>query len=87
MASSAAHESFCQIAVRAADAEQAERLAAEAYAVGAAGLEERESENEITLIFYAPIAAAEAVCDAIAKAVPGIRRFPIRIGPSSGRPV
>lgn len=76
MASSATHESFCQIAVRAADAEQAERLAAEAYAVGATGLEERESEKEITLILYAPTAAAEAVCAAIAKAAPGIRIEP-----------
>jgi len=73
MASSAAHERFCQIAVRVADAEQAERLAAEAYEAGATGLEERESEDQITLILYAPTAAAEAVCDAIAKAAPGVR--------------
>jgi len=76
MASSAAHERFCQIAVRAADVEQAERLAAEAYAAGATGLEEREANDEITLILYAPAAAAEAVCDAIAEAAPGIRIDP-----------
>jgi len=76
MASSAAQPSFCQIAVRAVDAEQAERLAAEAYAVGAVGLEERESESEITLILYAPTAAARAVCDAIAKAAPEARIDP-----------
>jgi ribosomal protein L11 methyltransferase len=76
MANSTAHPSFCQIAVRAVDAEQAERLAAEAYAAGAAGLEERESENEITLILYAPTAAAQAVCDAIAKAAPEARIDP-----------
>jgi ribosomal protein L11 methyltransferase len=74
--SSAAHPSFCQIAVRAVDAAQAERLAAEAYAAGAAGLEERESENEITLILYAPAVAAQAVCDAIAKAAPEARIDP-----------
>ena len=51
--------------MRAADAEQAERLAAEAYAAGATGLEERKRENEITLTRYAPTAVAEAVRDAI----------------------
>ena len=76
MASSAAHPSFCQIAVRVLDAEPAERLAAEAYAAGAVGLEERESEKEITLILYAPTAAAQAVCDAIAKAAPEARIDP-----------
>ena len=76
MASSTTHETFCQIAVRASDAEQAGRLAAEAYAAGATGLEERERENEITLILYAPTAAAEAVRDAIAEAEPGVRIEP-----------
>ena len=65
MANSTAHETFRQIAARAADAEQAERLVAEAYAAGETGLEERERENEITLILYAPTAVAEAVRDAI----------------------
>ncbi len=54
MASSTTHETFRQITVRAADAEQADRLAAEAYAAGAIGLEERERENEITPILRAP---------------------------------
>jgi ribosomal protein L11 methyltransferase len=76
MASRATHESFCQIAVRAADAEQADRLAAEAYAAGATGLEERERDSEITLILYAPTAVAEAVRDAIAEVVPGNRIEP-----------
>ena len=76
MASNTTHETFRQITVRASDAEQAGRLAAEAYAAGATGLEERERENEITLILYAPTAAAEAVRDAIAEAVPGIRIEP-----------
>ncbi len=73
MPSSTTHETFRQIAVHAADAEQAERLAAEAYAAGATGLEERECANGITLILYAPTAVAEAVRDAIAEAAPGIR--------------
>jgi ribosomal protein L11 methyltransferase len=76
MASSTTHETFWQIVVRAADAEQAERLAAEAYAAGATGLEERERADEITLILYAPTAAAEAVRDAISQAAPGIRIEP-----------
>jgi hypothetical protein len=41
MASSTTHETFRQITVRAADPDQADRLAAEAYAAGAIGLEER----------------------------------------------
>ncbi|MCH7643473.1 MAG: hypothetical protein IH974_01435 [Myxococcales bacterium] len=45
MARSTAHETFRQIAVRAADAEQAERLAAEACASGATGLEARERKS------------------------------------------
>jgi ribosomal protein L11 methyltransferase len=76
MASSTTHETFRQITVRAADDEQAGRLAAEAYAAGAIGLEERERENEITLILYAPAAAASAVRDAIASFAPGIRIEP-----------
>ena len=76
MASRATHETFCQIVVRAADTEQAERLTAEAYAAGATGLEERECEGGITLILYAPTVAAEAVRDALAEAAPGIRIEP-----------
>jgi len=38
-------QAFFQIAVRAADAAEAERLLAEAYAAGASGCEERESEG------------------------------------------
>jgi ribosomal protein L11 methyltransferase len=76
MASSTTHETFRQITVRAADDEQAGRLAAEAYAAGAIGLEERERENEITLILYAPAAAADAVRDAIAAFAPGMRIEP-----------
>jgi ribosomal protein L11 methyltransferase len=73
MTSNNAQEDFCQIAVRVDDAEQAERVAAEAYAVGAAGLEEREDENQITLILYAASESAGAVRAAILAAEPGIR--------------
>ena len=83
MASSTAHENFRQIAVRAADVEQAERLTAEAYAAGATGLEERESESGIILILYAPAAAAEAVRDALAEAVPGVRIEPAAAVPET----
>jgi len=72
MASSKAQESFREIAVRAADAEQAERLAAEAYAAGATGLEERAGEGEVILILYAPSALAEAVREAVVRAAPGV---------------
>jgi len=51
-------------------------LAAEAYAAGATGLEERDGESEITLILYAPAAAARAVYDALAEAAPALRVEP-----------
>ncbi len=73
MVHSTTDQSFRQIEVRAADAEQAERLAAEAYAAGATGLEERECGGEITLILYAPTAVADAVRDAVAACGPEIR--------------
>jgi len=76
MAISATQNSFCRIAVRAGDAEQAERLAAEAYAAGATGLEERDGESGVTLILYAPAAAAQAVYDALAEAAPATRVEP-----------
>jgi len=78
MASSAKHPTFCEIAIHTDDAEQAERLAAEAYAAGATGLEERERAGEITLILYAPAGAAEAVRDAIAQAAPDARIEPAK---------
>ncbi len=43
------------------DVGEAERLAAEAYAAGAVGLEERERDAGIALLLYAPEAAADAV--------------------------
>ena len=54
MASSATHETFRQIAVRAA------RLAAESHAAGATGLEALERENEITPILRAPTPTSRA---------------------------
>jgi len=56
--------------VRARDAGAAERLAAEAYAAGAVGLEEREGAEGIRLVVYAPAAAAAAVARAL-RAHPG----------------
>lgn len=66
--------------MRALDASLAERVAAEAYAAGAVGLEERDASalrdpgvsdrsGEISLLLYAPAAAAEAVRAAAAAAV------------------
>jgi ribosomal protein L11 methyltransferase len=57
---------FFQITVRARDAEEAERAAAEAFAAGASGLEERAEGAAVTLIVYAPAARAEAVYAAAA---------------------
>ncbi|MEE8474453.1 MAG: 50S ribosomal protein L11 methyltransferase [Myxococcota bacterium] len=57
---------FARIEVRVGSAATAERVAAEAYAAGALGLEEREDEGGvgILLLLYAPMAAAQAVADA-----------------------
>jgi ribosomal protein L11 methyltransferase len=52
---------FVAIELRARDRDTAERAAAEAYAAGALGLEERESGDGITFAIYAPAARAEAV--------------------------
>ena len=48
-------------------AEMAERVAAEAYAAGAVGLEEREDPKGVTLLLYAPTDDAEAVRRAVAR--------------------
>jgi ribosomal protein L11 methyltransferase len=53
--------------VGAADAEGAEWLSAEAWAAGAAGVEERGSEGRVELIIYAPAEAIDAVRDAVAQ--------------------
>ena len=60
---------FFQITVRARDAAEAERAAAEAFAAGASGLEERAGEADVTLIIYAPAARADAVHTAAAAAL------------------
>ncbi len=70
MASRDTQSSFRAIEVRAADAELAGRLAAEAHAAGATGLEERDCDGAVTLILYAPSALAEAVRGAVARAAP-----------------
>lgn len=60
--------------MRAADAAEAERLAAEAFEAGAAGLEECEESGGIALVVYAPAPAAGAVAAALrAAAAPGTR--------------
>jgi ribosomal protein L11 methyltransferase len=61
---SSSSNAFFQITVRARDAEEAERAAAEAFAAGASGLEERAGETAVTLLVYAPAARAAAVYDA-----------------------
>ena len=45
----------------------AERVAAEAYAAGAVGLEEREDPEGVALLLYAPTGDAEAVRRAVAR--------------------
>ncbi len=47
--SSPVTQTFARIEVRVLDAEAGERAAAEAYAVGAAGLEEREAQSGLIL--------------------------------------
>jgi ribosomal protein L11 methyltransferase len=49
-------------------AELAERVAAEAYAAGAVGLEEREDQNGVALLLYARSGDAEAVRQAVVRA-------------------
>jgi ribosomal protein L11 methyltransferase len=61
----ASSEAFTRVTARVRDAETAERAAAEAYAVGAAGLEERESSEGVMLIVYAPASEIEAVSRAL----------------------
>jgi ribosomal protein L11 methyltransferase len=53
--------------VRPGSAEAAERVAAEAYAAGAVGLEEREDQKGVALLLYARAGDAEAVRRAVAR--------------------
>lgn len=76
--------SFVAIELRARDAEAAERAAAEAYAAGATGLEERAEEGGgagrgVMVVLYAPIDRAQRVREAAA--VEGVR-----VGPASPLP-
>ena len=53
--------------MRPGSAEAAERVAAEAYAAGAVGLEEREDQKGVALLLYARAADAEAVRRAVVR--------------------
>ena len=53
--------------MRPGSAEAAERVAAEAYAAGAVGLEEREDQKGVALLLYARAGDAEAVRRAVAR--------------------
>jgi ribosomal protein L11 methyltransferase len=66
--SAAASAPFARFTARAADAAAAERLAAEAWAAGAAGIEEREAEEAVELLIYTPAACGAAVRSAVAAA-------------------
>jgi ribosomal protein L11 methyltransferase len=59
---------FARFSARAADAEAAERLSAEAWAAGAAGIEERAAADGVELLIYALAGDAEAVRAAVAEA-------------------
>jgi ribosomal protein L11 methyltransferase len=59
---------FFQIRVRTVGAEAAERVSAEAWAAGAAGIEERDSDEGVELLIYSPSDAIAAVRSAVADA-------------------
>ncbi len=59
---------FARFRVRAAEPGAAEWISAEAWAAGAAGVEERESGGGVELLIYAPAAEIEAVRDAVSQA-------------------
>ena len=60
MTAIASHNDFVCMRIT-APPERAEAIAAEVFAAGASGLEEREGETGILLLVYAPAAAAESV--------------------------
>jgi ribosomal protein L11 methyltransferase len=64
--------SFVRIEVRSADRAAAEWAAAEAFAAGASGLEEREEEDGIRLLVYAPAACAARVREAAVRCGAGV---------------
>jgi ribosomal protein L11 methyltransferase len=57
---------FARVVVRAGDVPAAEWIAAEAWAAGAAGVEERDVTGGVELCIYAPVAAMEDVRAAVA---------------------
>jgi ribosomal protein L11 methyltransferase len=73
MRSKNSSDAFRRVAVHAANRTDAERLIAEAHAAGSVGMEEREGEDGVILSIYALDAKIDAVRDAIAAAVPGVR--------------
>jgi len=73
---------FARIAVGALDPAEAECAAAAAYAAGALGLEERGEPGAVTLLLYAPAAAAAAVASAVRAALSG----PGRVAEPEGVP-
>ena len=66
---------FTRITIRVRERELAERIAAEAFAAGAAGLEEREEEGAIRLLVYAPASTAQRVSAALS--LPGAEQLTI----------
>jgi ribosomal protein L11 methyltransferase len=66
-------ESWRQIVVHAADSDEAERVIAEAYAAGAAGLEERESGDGIELLLYGLADVIGEIRSSLTTALPGVR--------------
>jgi ribosomal protein L11 methyltransferase len=79
-ASQAAAARFVAILLRARDRDVAERAAAEAYAAGALGLEEQESDAGVTFAIYAPAERAEAVRAALL----GVE--PVSVSPATALP-
>jgi ribosomal protein L11 methyltransferase len=63
---------FVRLELRSTDREAAERAAAEAFAAGASGLEEREERGVIRLLVYAPAACAAGVREAAAGCGPAV---------------
>jgi len=61
---------YACIEVRLSDRETAEILCAEAFEAGAAGIEERESDDGIRLLLYAPAGAERPLEAAIERAAP-----------------
>lgn len=65
---------FVRLELDADSADLAERAAAESFAAGAAGLEERDAGAGTRLLLYLPAGKAAAVCDALAAlGEPGLR--------------